>query len=499
MKTWHVLGIGLALLAACGEDDSGGGGGAGTGGSSTGGNATGGSNTGGSNTGGSNTGGSNTGGTGGGVDASAGTGGVDASAGGTGGATTGGAGGTGGGAGVDAGCVQIGTGGTGVQWNNPFGTPKNDRALGVATDASDNVFISGNTSGDLGKPFTGLYSDAYLRKVSPTGGHLWTHQFGSSSTDAAYATVVDVKGKLVVGGVTAGAFGGPYKGKFDGFVRKLADGVSAPTVEWTHQFGSVEDDYVLDLATDQSERIIAVGRTLGSLLSVDGGTSDAGALGGSDALVRVIDKAGTEVWTKQYGTSKNDQAYTVATDVVGGIYIAGYTQGDFFGPNQGGWDAYLAKLDGSGKVLWGKQMGGGGTDFFIDIAVHYVKGEIYAVGQSSKQLGCQPLVGGANYVVKFDASGTILWATQLAATSQVKTIVLGGGGLYAGGRDATKASFVTKLDPATGNVLWTQQLQNTVDLDDVESLAVDLKKNVLAVGFHDKLNDNHAFVAKLSP
>ena len=49
-------------------------------------------------------------------------------------------------------------------------------------------------------------------------------------------------------------------------------------------------------------------------------------------------------WRRQLGTEIGDDAYGVATDAAGNVYLTGYTDGSLGGPNRGSGDAWVAKL-----------------------------------------------------------------------------------------------------------------------------------------------------------
>jgi hypothetical protein len=53
--------------------------------------------------------------------------------------------------------------------------------------------------------------------------------------------------------------------------------------------------------------------------------------------------AGALRWKRQLGTSESDEAWGVATNEDGNVYIAGQTEGSLGGSNQGLIDAWIAK------------------------------------------------------------------------------------------------------------------------------------------------------------
>src|SRR6185436_19874097 len=107
-------------------------------------------------------------------------------------------------------------------------------------------YITGRTNGTLGTSSQGGF-DAYVRKYNASGNVVWTTQFGSNTTDAAYTIAVNASG-VYVGGETAGDFPGFTKvpsGLYDAFAAKLdLNGVQ----QWVRQFGSRYEDKVFGAA-----------------------------------------------------------------------------------------------------------------------------------------------------------------------------------------------------------------------------------------------------------
>ena len=165
---------------------------------------------------------------------------------------------------------------------------------------------------------------------------MWTRQFGSSSTDQAMGIAVDA-GSVYVAGLIDGTSptfppGQLKTGSGDAFVRKYD---TLGTEVWTRQFGSSSFDQANGVTADGSGVYVA-GETLGTLPSQF-------SAGGRDAFVRKYDTLGTEVWTRQVGTSSSDQANGVAVDA-GDVYVTGTTFGALPGQvSAGGSDAFVIK------------------------------------------------------------------------------------------------------------------------------------------------------------
>jgi len=54
----------------------------------------------------------------------------------------------------------------------------------------------------------------------------------------------------------------------------------------------------------------------------------------------------------QEGTSEDDRVYGGITLNRGSVVLAGYSEGNWYGTNNGGWDFTALELDPDGTVLW---------------------------------------------------------------------------------------------------------------------------------------------------
>jgi hypothetical protein len=138
---------------------------------------------------------------------------------------------------------------------------------------------------------------------------------------------------------------------------------SAGDLAWTRQFGTVEHDRNSAVALDTDGSIYVVGETNGTLPSQV-------SAGGTDGYLRKYDAAGSELWTRQFGTTGVDLARGVAADLAGNVYVAGRTTAVFSGQSTaGGGDATVLSFDSEGNRRWTRQFGTTGADSAVDIAV----------------------------------------------------------------------------------------------------------------------------------
>ncbi|MBN1626698.1 MAG: SBBP repeat-containing protein [Deltaproteobacteria bacterium] len=232
------------------------------------------------------------------------------------------------------------------EWKTQTGIVGNDIAYGVAVDGSGNVYITGQTNGDLdpndddsshhGGP------DAFLIKFDSSGTRLWTRQWGTSDFDYGNGVAVDSHGYIYVAGITYGALDGANAGDRDVFLVKYdADG----NQQWIRQTGSSNEDHSRAISVNSSDDIYITGMTRGIISDINEG--------GTDIFLVVYDDEGNLLGETQGGSSGEDEAGGIAIDSVNScFYITGQTSGGVDGnTNIGGWDALLIKMSFEGDLL----------------------------------------------------------------------------------------------------------------------------------------------------
>ena len=144
------------------------------------------------------------------------------------------------------------------------------------------------------------------------------------------------------------------------------------------------------------------------------------------------------LWTRQAGTPSYDAASGVAVDGAGDAYITGKTLGNLAGPSAGASDVILVKYDASGTLLWTRQTGTTSDEIGLAVAVDG-GGNAFITGWTSGSLG-GPNAGGADcFLLKYDASGNPLWSRQIGTPGNDQGIgvaVDGAGHVYITGNTA---------------------------------------------------------------
>ncbi|MCA9257921.1 MAG: SBBP repeat-containing protein [Planctomycetales bacterium] len=146
-----------------------------------------------------------------------------------------------------------------VVWAHQLGTDVYDTIYSIVTDVSGNLYAAGSTEGDWGAPNAGG-ADGFVSKFDSAGNIVWTRQIGTSETDRARGVAADALGNVFVTGDTRGDLAGANAGDYDSFLTRFdAEG----NVVWTRQFGTDAFDRAWSVATDGLGNAFVAGWTRG--------------------------------------------------------------------------------------------------------------------------------------------------------------------------------------------------------------------------------------------
>jgi FG-GAP-like repeat/Beta-propeller repeat len=279
----------------------------------------------------------------------------------------------------------------------------NDAGRAIAVDAGGNVVVAGVTAGggfpvSAGAMQTGYggLEDAFVARLDSTGKVTWATYLGGLGTDVATAVAIDDTGSVYVAGYTSslrfpttqGAPGTTHHGGvYDAFVAKLG---SSGGLIFSTMLGGSGLDLAQAIALKPDHSACLAGYTNSTDLPVVKTLQNAGA--GGDALVACLNPAGN-AWTlvTYLGGSGADQAYGLAADASGRLYVTGTTSSSDFPVSttafqktkQAGYDAFVTKLDpGIPSLVYSTLLGGSGSDAATAIAVD-AAGEAVITGYTS--------------------------------------------------------------------------------------------------------------------
>jgi hypothetical protein len=244
-----------------------------------------------------------------------------------------------------------------VAWSKNFGDAGVQSTRAVAVDKTDSVIfaVASNSPIDLGGGSLGNMGgeDLYLAKYTNSGAYVWGKRYGDADDQSGLRVALDHNNNVILAGAFAGSIdlgGGTLVslGQHDYFVAKLdANGKHI----WSKRFGDANDDFVINVAVDESDNVLLSGSLVGTI-DFGGGAliSMGGDMNGGDVFVVKLDGAGDHLWSRRFGDSFPQSACGITSAGAGAAFVAGNFTGqlDFGGgsplTNLGAGSIFLAKL-----------------------------------------------------------------------------------------------------------------------------------------------------------
>ncbi len=230
--------------------------------------------------------------------------------------------------------------------------------------------------------------DVFLIKADAHGDTLWTKTFGGTDYEYGHSVNQTSDGGYIIVGTTS-SFGSGFKN-----VLLIKIDTNGDTL-WTKAFGGSDYDFGYGVQQTTDGGYIVAGNT-GSFSAGDG-----------NVYLFKTDASGTLLWTKTFGGTNLDVAYSVQQTTDGGYIVTGTTTS--FGA--GDYDFYLIKTDAYGDTLWAKTFGGTGIDQgrFVQQTTdggYIIVGATWSFGAGNSDI----------YLIKTDANGDTLWTKTFGGT-----------------------------------------------------------------------------------
>ncbi len=305
----------------------------------------------------------------------------------------------------DAFVTKLNAAGSGLVFSTFLGGSAQQSGNGVALDTAGSIYVTGNTNSTDFPTFDAYQAtnhgaqNAFLAKLSPTGGLIYATYLGGSLTDSGNGVAVDSFGNAyVTGGTTSVNFpivGGVQTrnaGGQDAFVAKFNTSGSS-LVYSTYLGGSggtvTQPETGNAIAVDSVGNAYVTGDTSSTNFPL-AGPFQAGLAGSSDAFVTELNSSGSAIVYSSYlGGSSVDYGSAIAVSASGTAYIAGYTASTDFptvaplqAANAGAYDAFVAEVaPGGTSLLFSTYLGGENSDAANAIALDTL-GNIYLAGQT---------------------------------------------------------------------------------------------------------------------
>jgi plastocyanin len=238
-------------------------------------------------------------------------------------------------------------------------------------------------------------------------------------------------------------------------------------------------DYACAIVVDGSGNVYVTGASYGSETDLDYTTIK-------------YDSLGNELWEKRYnGTGGNyyDEAYAIAVDVSGNVYVTGGCGGTWTGLTL---DYGTIKYYPNGDTCWVKKYNGppgNDEDFAVDITVDN-SGNVYITGTSYGG-------GGISYdyaTIKYYANGDTAWVRRYNGPAndddRASAIAVdGSNNVYVTGESeggGTDCDYATIKYYPNGDTAWVRRYNGqTNSFDRASAIAVDGSGNVYVTGYSD--------------
>lgn len=448
--------------------------------------------------------------------------------------------------------LKLDTAGTG-QWVKKISGPGADSGNSVTLDPLGNVYLTGSfrNSAAIGNTLlTGAGGqDMFVALFDTTGALVKARRAGGAEDDPGQAVATDGAGSVFVAGSHAApaAFGTnslTTAGGRDAFLTRLnffdAQALPQITTQPQSQTVMLGSNVVLNVGAISSLPVTYRWRLNG--VNLNGATSNSFRTNNTqpanlgDYSVVISNSAGAVTsltatvaqeitpdfwWLRRTGSTGDDQALAVAVDAPNNaVYVAGLFTGTNPGlsnlVSSGNTDAFLARYDTSGNLVWARRGGGTLADAAQAVAVDragnvLVAGYFYSFtagfGSFTLTNKSSPVASFSDlFLAKYDSAGNLLWVRQGGGTSNPNLVnrndaatalvadaadniyltgsyhtVVDFGSLQLTNLNATNF-FVAKYDGA-GNPLWARTTSGT-NTSQGNGICLDAATNVYVTGFH---------------
>jgi hypothetical protein len=262
-------------------------------------------------------------------------------------------------------------------WSRMFGGGTEEFVYAVTTNSSKDILIAGAyNSNPLDFHGTNYASvgdfDLFVARYDANGGNQVLTRYGSNGKDLAYSIATDASDNVYVTGVFSKGLSFSTdalvnQGMLDVFLVKFKRDLSG--VVWAKSYGGAANDYSLSVAASPAGDLAIAGSFQGTVdfSPLKPNPILLGSKGDTDGFLVGVDSTGSTRWAHRFGGTQTDGAYAVAADGLGNVLLAGTYNGmarlDDIDKTATGQDVYMARYSlVDGRRLWLEILSGGKTE-----------------------------------------------------------------------------------------------------------------------------------------
>ena len=227
----------------------------------------------------------------------------------------------------------------------------------------------------------------YVVKTDGQGNTSWIRNYGGSPGIGWYAKSIQ---QTTDGGYILAGYSSPLNGSVSHAGAHIVKIDEQGNELWTHTYGGDADNWFMSIMQTEDEGYIAAGFT-----------NSFGA-GNHDVYLVKTNAQGDTLWTRTYGGLGDEECNSIQKTNDGGFVIVGYTNST----GSGSYDFYIVKTNLQGDTLWTRTYGGTGNDLAYSIQ-QTINGHYIISGQSNSfGVGDYDM-----YVIGTDGQGNTLWTS----------------------------------------------------------------------------------------
>ncbi len=260
------------------------------------------------------------------------------------------------------------------------GDDGSDDMRGICVDQDKNTYCIHQTNSAsltttpaaISTTFNGFY-DAYINKFDSCGNLVWATYLGTTNFESGEKICMSPDGNIVFTGYSNGnglptlaAYQATNNGNYDCFVGKINPNGN---LIWLTYFGKSGSEFAYDIKTDATGNIFIGGTTTSTNLATSGAfqTTHGGA---TDAYIAKFNSNGSLVWCTYYGGSSSEDIHALTIDNSSNIIGVGESHSFNLSTSAGCLqstknnlaDIYILKLDNTGNRIFSTYFGGNAID-----------------------------------------------------------------------------------------------------------------------------------------